>query len=253
MPRYARRSKRNTRPRYRKTTRRSRPTRRYTKIRPTRTSTLYFTPKGQVGFPRRAFVKLKYADNSFDFTTNVGNGYRALQIFRGSSVYDPDYSGVGAQPNGYDQIAAVYQNYRVRGAKISIYFRTATVATTAYQIRAFLFTTLGAVDYSGNTTNALATLKGVRQISFNQQTAYNKKPHLTMYCSSKKALIGIDIKDQENQAAVTASPSTNWMFNIIVDTNTGSNTSGVVGAAVFADITITYYVELWNNSILEDA
>jgi hypothetical protein len=46
-------------------------------------------------------------------------GSPATQIFRGNSVYDPDYSGAGSQPNGFDEYAAFYAHYRVHHVKVT--------------------------------------------------------------------------------------------------------------------------------------
>jgi len=42
------------------------------------------------------------------------------QKFSLNSLYDPDITGSGHQPYGYDQLAALYKLYRVEGVRISI-------------------------------------------------------------------------------------------------------------------------------------
>lgn len=81
--------------------------RRYTRnSRPTRA----IITRGPV--PDRIFLKLNYCE-----TFTIASGATANeQVFR-SSLYDPDYTGVGHQPLGRDQWATFYQKYRVYGMK----------------------------------------------------------------------------------------------------------------------------------------
>lgn len=50
--------------------------------------------------------------------SSVSNAYE----FRLNSAYDPDYSGGGHQPRGFDQWAAFYRRYRVTQVKINVQF-----------------------------------------------------------------------------------------------------------------------------------
>lgn len=41
-------------------------------------------------------------------------------VYRGNSMFDPDLSGTGLQPVGFDENMALYENYRVHGSKIKV-------------------------------------------------------------------------------------------------------------------------------------
>lgn len=41
-------------------------------------------------------------------------------IYRGNSLFDPDLTGTGGQPNGFDQWAAFYASYTVLGSKCEV-------------------------------------------------------------------------------------------------------------------------------------
>jgi len=43
-------------------------------------------------------------------------------IFRANSLFDPDFTGTGAQPLGFDQMAAMYNRYTVTNAQIRVVF-----------------------------------------------------------------------------------------------------------------------------------
>lgn len=58
---------------------------------------------------------MKYSQvNLFSLT----NGY--TQVFNLNSVFDPDRSGVGHQPYGFDQLTPIYNRYRVIACSYSI-------------------------------------------------------------------------------------------------------------------------------------
>lgn len=70
--------------------------------------------KSPSSLPDRMFVKLKYADvYTLTSTTSI-----ATQIMRGNGMYDPDQTGVGHQPLGFDEWQAFYKKFYVIGSSI---------------------------------------------------------------------------------------------------------------------------------------
>lgn len=59
-------------------------------------------------FSSRFITKLKYSEA---FVLNVANNW--TQTMRLNSLFDPNLTGVGHQPYGFDQLAAIYNRYRV--------------------------------------------------------------------------------------------------------------------------------------------
>lgn len=76
---------------------------------------------GKAPFPEKVQLSFIYNDTGFELNPNLGNGYQAEHIFRGNSVYDPDYTGYGVQPYWHDKFEAIYKYYYVAASKISIY------------------------------------------------------------------------------------------------------------------------------------
>lgn len=59
------------------------------------------------------------------FSLSSGNGLLGTQqAFRLNSLYDPDYTGAGHQPYGFDQMSGLYSMYRVDRAKFEVIFTT---------------------------------------------------------------------------------------------------------------------------------
>lgn len=70
---------------------------------------------GTTVVPDQVMVNLKYAD------AKVYAGTGAIdQIFRANSLYDPDLTGTGNQPRGFDQWSAFYARYMVVACGITI-------------------------------------------------------------------------------------------------------------------------------------
>lgn len=66
-------------------------------------------------------AKLTYSEY---YTINPGAGGAAgVYIFSANGLYDPNITGVGHQPTGFDQLMAIWAEYVVVGSTIRTYFR----------------------------------------------------------------------------------------------------------------------------------
>lgn len=64
--------------------------------------------RGLKPFASRYITKMKYSGS---YTLNVGNNYS--QIMNLNGLFDPDRTGIGHQPYGFDQLSGIYNRYRV--------------------------------------------------------------------------------------------------------------------------------------------
>lgn len=69
------------------------------------------------GFPTTKKVLLRYATT---VSLNPGAGQIVKQQYCANGLFDPDLSGVGHQPRGYDQWQNAYSHYTVIGSKITV-------------------------------------------------------------------------------------------------------------------------------------
>lgn len=69
----------------------------------------------------RFMAKLRYCDQLVLLAPGVA-GTSRVHSFRANSLYDPDYTGTGHQPIGFDQYMQFYNHYTVVGAKITATF-----------------------------------------------------------------------------------------------------------------------------------
>jgi len=59
-------------------------------------------------------TKLKYVEDRVDLTAGIGT--MAVNVFSANGVYDPNTTGAGHQPRGFDQLMAMFNHYTtVRG------------------------------------------------------------------------------------------------------------------------------------------
>lgn len=72
---------------------------------------------------------LKYASHGFNL--NAAAGIAADYVFRANSLFDPDYTGIGHQPYGFDSIMPMYDHFTVIGAKLNVTFHNSDINTSA--------------------------------------------------------------------------------------------------------------------------
>lgn len=65
--------------------------------------------------PDQIFVQLKFSEN---LAYAPAAGVSSQNTWRANSVFDPDFTGVGAQPRYFDQYAALYNSYQVMACKV---------------------------------------------------------------------------------------------------------------------------------------
>lgn len=99
------------------------------------------------GFPTRMLTKLRYCDTYALVSTTGSTG---KQVFNINSTYDPDSTGAGHQPLYRDTFAAIYDQYAVVSADITVTFNSN--ASTSSMIVGGLF------DDDSTTSTSLTTL-----------------------------------------------------------------------------------------------
>lgn len=80
-----------------------------------------------VGFPDQLRCVLKYVEHGIAFT---GSPTPAAQVFRINSLFDPDLTSTGHQPNQFDQLSALYGQYCVMAARVLVEFQNEGTAFT---------------------------------------------------------------------------------------------------------------------------
>lgn len=180
------------------------------------------------GFPDKKAVRLKYVEFITLNPTAAGSAVPIINHFRANSLFDPNYSGVGHQPRGFDEHAALYDHYTVIGSKIKVTFESDVDHISSAGQYCFL--------YLQDTTSAPGTLVdimegGVGKSKFNyrpRSTASGKSVVLKSNYSPYK-LFGIPKKDSIiNNIALTpqcsANPSEDAIYTLGIMCNRTTTT-----------------------------
>lgn len=160
--------------------------------------------------------------SSVGFT--VGAASVAYNLYRGNSIYDPDYTGVGTRANGASEMANIYNKYKVMGSRITVSAQGKTVTDS---LRITVYPTADTT----NPTNAvvLSHPNGVRA-SINENLDTKK---LTNYMRSS-ILWGLTSVDETNFTSnMNGSPANVWFWVVAA---TGSENDQVA-----LDVVIEYY------------
>jgi len=175
-----------------------------------------------------------------------------LHVFRMNSLFDPDRTGVGHQPYGRDQLANIYNRYRVNGFKYEVWGAHAT-AGTAY-----------AVNIHAVPVDEVAT--AATFVSAIQCMEHPQSKTAIASCSSSSAAVGgvgaylsgyIDLAaftgrskaqyraDDRYQSEMGDNPAENMDF-FVAASNIGT---GLFEEGAFT-VKLTYYVELFDSKVL---
>jgi len=172
----------------------------------------------QIGFPDSLTnVRLKYSDR-YPFSLSAAP---AAQVFRANSAFDPDLTGVGHQPDFFDQLAAIYQQYCVTGclAKLAV----SNLSTT---VPIFLSVWWTDVNNSSQSVEASREAKYGKFYTVGPSTGAHGSMDIVIPRMSSNQIQGMkDVtQDPNNYQLVTVNPTDQWFLIIKVESADGSST-----------------------------
>lgn len=220
-----------TKTRKRKTRKKS-----FKRLRPSATRMSILRVKGVSVIPDKLFCKLKYSQ--FFSLTSAGVN---RQVFRGNSLFDPDLTGIGHQPRGFDEWSALYTRYKVHASSIKI--------------------TAVCVDSNVNVLNVVPAVTSdlsVTAISWEDLTEmpYAKYRYMApgnvgvsrtivSHFASTKSIRGEKILDDDYSALITTNPQKEWHWHVAV-----SQFDNVSNPAVSIICEIIYHCEFFRRKNL---
>lgn len=146
--------------------------------------------------------RLKYRDDWKLLPTTADIPYKS--IWSSTSLYDPDRSGSGHQPKGFDQISEFYQHYTVLGAKITI--RPIDLYTGSMMV----FVSPVSTPIPSNLSTITEILESNRvQYRLIGTSRENVKPIVSTY--SKKKIFG-NLKNSELTAPISSDPTEEYYW-----------------------------------------
>lgn len=170
-------------------------------------------------------------------TFNPTLGQNTSHSFSMNSLFDPDRTGVGHQPMGFDQLAALYHRYLVLGAKITVVYQSnitevtdqGVVGLTIHPTQTF---TTSNEDLPGLVEQGKTVFKQLGIAS-----GGTPRGTLSYKVSLKKEFGCKDLRDQiDEYGALTASNPTNEVFASLWAINNDDDASATPSFAAFVKI-----------------
>lgn len=146
-------------------------------------------------YPNALIAKHRYTEDFFlsGGYTNSDIPASAKHAFRTASLYDPDQTTTGHQPLFFDQMAAIYNKYRVLGSTIKVKF----INCSSEPVQVFLRHSSGTLG-SGWDTDKLRE-RGTKHRILSSKDAGGNSCTLTSYYSPSK-FYGQDKRSIRNDA-----------------------------------------------------
>lgn len=215
--------------RYPLKTRRLNKRRRRTRYRKRRNTTTVMM-RGLNIVPDKYFCKLVY-QTPFTLNDAVG-GVDTYFTLRGNSIYDPDYTGVGNQPVGRDELATLYNKYKVLASSVVIDFLPAATNNASTVLTVIPKTIATYTTIRQDIQNPYCHYKyGGNSAS----TVYTRLKH---FMKSSKIHGDSNCNDEDYESSMTVDPPTNvWYWHI-----------GAIGVnsapfTLYCQVRIVYYCE----------
>lgn len=202
-------------------------------------------------------LKFKYsATVGFNCTAGVPAFYQ----FAGNSLYDPDISGTGHQPLGFDQWSAFYNKYCVTGSKIRAVYTLTTTSTVAQQSVKFCLVPLASDVDSSVITSATDITQVIEQrgAKWRQGNVVTALPsailsnYLPTYkvdgVPKMKITIDNEYTGLTGNTGVGTSPGnlTRWILGV----QSVDDTSNLAG---FLTVDIVYYAKMYDKKALNQS
>lgn len=191
--------------------------------------------------PDRFNTSLIYSDT---VELNPSNGTLVHYDFRLNSLYDPDFSGAGHQPRGFDQMMAFYQKFRVYACKIDVCMLAPGPSDNARAKWAVLV--------SGSSSTPLWSQyileehpNRVSPVYLTNNGTANTLPRYTGFVKLKDIYQVKDLEDDSDaQGSASSNPNRSAVMQLFCAALDGSADPGNVPFQV----TLTYYTTFYKTS-----
>lgn len=189
--------------------------------------------------PDRSYIKFKYTTY---VNQVIGAGSYYQSVYRGNSLYDPDFQVGGRQPLGYNIWSQFYNKYCVHGAKVRVSITNIGAGTNAYVV--VVPETTPSVPFTNITE--LTMYPYSRHCVASQATGMDRSK-VKHYMSTKK-IWGVHkaavLADQNYASLTSNNPVNTWYWNIFVDTPDAAKATNVQ-----LKIDIVYYAEMYERYV----
>lgn len=159
--------------------------------------------------PKKRKFTFVYSD-MVSVSALAAGGYQG-HAFNGNGLFDPDDTGTGHQPRGFDQMKAIYRTYNVKASAIRVRF---VGTSTGAGVVCGLF-----ADASSDTNPTTGYIYDVLEIYKNNGILSNTDGSKAIVeLSDRRTTKSMQYSKESDasEALMTANPSNTWLWRIIV-------------------------------------
>jgi hypothetical protein len=169
-------------------------------------------------------------------------------VFRGNDVFDPDFTGSGAQPYNFDDWATQYNRFRVLGSRIRVEFICIASTNAASQC----YVTCCPRHLTTSVVSSLAVLDDASvapfaKVAVNQAVVNVRGPGVVLdHAMTTERFIGQPVFGSDLlQSTVGTSPNHSWFWHTSIAAVDGSTSiSGVLRVMIQYDVEFFDRLEL---------
>lgn len=198
------------------------------------------------GFPKSKLVKLRYVEQ---ISLDPGLGGFSVSEWRANSVFDPNLSGTGHQPMGFDQWSEIYERYTVVGSKINVQYAPIAVSSVApgfFGVSLYNLSGQLTSVYAGNVDAIMESkLSGYTSTMAGNANSTAIVTSLTRRFSAKKFFGKANVLDDPDLGAVNTNNPANSAYFGVWYASSGGNDPGIANFKVMID-----YIVLWHEPFL---
>lgn len=199
---------------------------------------------GKAAFPEKIRIPLRFMDTGYTVTTAATLPYNGRHVFRGSSIYDPDYTGAGVQPYYHDVFEGIYKHYRVFASKIKLYVYAEAGTRIGH---CFIIPNSGYGVFTYDGRDDLAQHYKAKQMVMRFDNSRNRTmPRLVNYCKTRELFD--DVMDEDFRANFGQNPTENWYWHVYFYSDYAA------ASHVYQfDVKITYYCKLYARANVDES
>lgn len=163
------------------------------------------------GIPSSCRAALLYSKN---MVAGGSLGLASDYVFRGNDLYDPDYTGTGAQPLYFDQLIAMWGYFSVRSSKIDI--DCSNDSTVAVSLVVFPSRSSSLAGFTGSNYVQALQVPGAKLITLGPKGSGADVKTISNYCTTNTYYPDYSEANVDFRGHSGASPPSNgaWFWHV---------------------------------------
>lgn len=184
--------------------------------------------------PPKFTTKMRYSEN---IALDPGVLSASTFVYRAGSLYDPNFTGAGHQPRGFDEIMPLYGNYTVIGSKMTVTWTSTSGELYNQLVGVALLNQSTATDVNSYMENGI---RSYRTIHPQKPTAITKMTY------SPRKMLGVSkpLSEKDLAGSQATNPARESFYHLF---SFGLDSNDPVG--VDATINIDYIVVFTNPKL----